>query len=65
MLLQRNTEYLTLKGIEHEMRFGHLEVEPYGRKPLHFWVVLADGSHCDIRARIWLGEGGRVTATNT
>lgn len=47
------------------MRFGHLEVEPYGRKPLHFWVVLADGSHCDIRARIWLGEGGRVTATNT
>ena len=54
------SQYLMLKGIEHEMHFGDLEVEPYGRTPLHFWVVLADGSHCDIRARMWLGEDGRV-----
>ena len=34
--------------IEHEILFGCLG------------VVLADGSHCDIRARIWLGEDERI-----
>ena len=54
------SQYLMHKGIEHEIRFGCLEVEPYGRTPLHFWVVLADGSHCDIKARMWLGEDQRI-----
>lgn len=54
------SQYLMHTQIEHEILFGCLEVVPYGRTPLHFWVVLADGSHCDIRARIWLGEDERI-----
>ena len=28
--------------------------------PMHWWVVLPDGSHCDIRARMWLGDASTV-----
>lgn len=47
-------------GVEHELHVGSCSVEGAGRIPLHWWVVLPDGAHCDIRARMWLGEASGV-----
>lgn len=47
-------------GVEHELHVGSCTVEGAGRIPLHWWVVLPDGAHCDIRARMWLGEASGV-----
>ena len=46
---------LTRDGIEHQAHLGTLET-PQGRIDLHCWVELPDGTVCDFRARMRLGE---------
>lgn len=57
---QALSQMLLHAGIEHEVHIGSLTVEGSGRIPLHWWVVLADGAVCDIRARMWLGNAPSV-----
>ena len=47
-------------GIDHEVHIGRLDVKDVGTIPLHWWVVLSNGAHCDIRARMWLGSDPAV-----
>ena len=51
---------LSREGIEHTIEVGGLVVEGEGTIPLHYWIKLPDGVICDLRARMWLGEGEEV-----
>ena len=53
---QALSQILIHVGIDHEIHIGSLAVDGVGQIPLHWWIVLPDGAHCDIRARMWLGE---------
>lgn len=48
-LMQRNK-------IEHQVHSGKLTVIGIGGINLHWWIQLSDGSICDYRARMWLGD---------
>lgn len=54
------SQVLVHAGVPHVLHFGVLEVHGVGRTPFHCWVVLPDGSHCDARARMWLGDSPSV-----
>ena len=47
-------------GVEHRVCVGELDVENVGTIPYHWWIALPDGTHCDFRARMWLGESPGV-----
>ncbi len=48
-LLQRD-------GVDHRVFVGQLEVDGVGTIDYHWWIDLLDGTLCDLRARMWLGE---------
>lgn len=43
-------------GIDHRVLVGELEVIGIGTIPYHWWIELPDGTLCDFRARMWLGD---------
>lgn len=47
-------------GVAHEVAVGALEVKGVGTIPLHWWIQFEDGVICDLRARMWLGQGAGV-----
>lgn len=49
ILLQR-------ERISHHVCIGALYVHDVGRVDPHWWIQLSDGSVCDFRARMWLGN---------
>jgi len=52
---------LSQEGIEHSCLIGSLVlIESHKGSPLHFWIVLPDGSYIDYRARMWLGDRADV-----
>lgn len=51
---------LSRMGEPHTVHFGELAIDGVGRIPLHFWIELSCGLIIDLRARMWLGEGGSV-----
>lgn len=46
--------------ISHKIIVGSLDIDGVGRIPLHFWIAFDDGSVCDFRARMWLGDSQMV-----
>ena len=51
---------LSHMGRPHTVHFGELAIDGVGSIPLHFWIELSCGLIIDLRARMWLGEGGSV-----
>lgn len=51
---------LAREGIAHRAVVGSLAVAGVGTIALHWWIELADGWLCDLRARCWLGDDARV-----
>jgi hypothetical protein len=52
---------LVNSGIEHTVLMGRLTSQDESTKtPIHFWIVLEDGSHVDFRARLWLGDSADI-----
>lgn len=47
-------------SVKHRVHVGSLDVEAVGHIPHHWWIDLADGRLCDLRARMWLGADDRV-----
>lgn len=48
------------ESISHQVIIGSLNIEGSGEIPLHFWIRFNDGSICDFRARMWLGNSETV-----
>lgn len=51
---------LARECVAHQGCVGRLEIDGVGSIGLHWWVELPDGSICDLRARMWLGDGPAV-----
>lgn len=46
--------------IPHRVLAGSLTIEGEGSIPYHWWIVFPDGSLCDYRARMWLGDATTI-----
>lgn len=51
---------LQREKVQHQTVVGSLDVKGVGRIPLHVWLAFDDGSICDFRARMWLGDAESV-----
>jgi hypothetical protein len=51
---------LQQESIDHEVCIGSLSIDGVGVIHLHWWIVLSNGSICDYRARMWLGDASEV-----
>lgn len=47
-------------GIEHRVLVGSLAITGVGSIPHHWWIAMPDGTLCDFRARMWLGDDASV-----
>lgn len=51
---------LVRESIAHTVLAGSVAIENVGTIPMHWWIELADGTVCDFRCRMWLGDDDRV-----